>query len=200
MEAVNTNTPVFRPGRTPDLLGLLLSRSQHEQEQLDRELDRTRWHRHSGVEHLPVRCSEQLQFGYRHAKISGDFIPGGETVNDGSANFDWWLEKSINVSVGVQYEKWLAPILAPTASNQLDLLSCGYFLAAPGSSPAFVFRSTKLAKRTCETNARNRRGDSCGMGVVSTCPALVSSSWQDSIPKAECFSLVPADRFKVTGN
>lgn len=59
----------------------------------------------------------ELQFGYRHAKISGDFIPGGETVNDGSAQFDWWLEKSVNLSVGVQYEKWLAPILAPTAQT-----------------------------------------------------------------------------------
>jgi membrane-associated phospholipid phosphatase len=55
-----------------------------------------------------------LQFGYRHATISGDFIPGGESVNDGSAHFDWWLQKKVDVSVGVQYEKWLAPILAPT--------------------------------------------------------------------------------------
>jgi hypothetical protein len=59
----------------------------------------------------------ELQLGYRHAKISGDFIPGGETVNDGSAQLGWWLEKNVNVSVGVQYEKWLAPILAPTAQT-----------------------------------------------------------------------------------
>jgi membrane-associated phospholipid phosphatase len=55
-----------------------------------------------------------LQFGYRHATISGDFIPGGETVNDGSAKFDCWLGGKVNVSAGVQYEKWFAPILATT--------------------------------------------------------------------------------------
>jgi hypothetical protein len=59
----------------------------------------------------------ELQLGYRHAKISGDFIPGGETVNDGSAQLGWWLEKNVSLSVGVQYEKWLAPILAPTAQT-----------------------------------------------------------------------------------
>jgi hypothetical protein len=59
----------------------------------------------------------ELQLGYRHAKVSGDFIPGGETVNDGSAQFGWWPEKDINLSVSVQYEKWLAPILATSAQT-----------------------------------------------------------------------------------
>jgi membrane-associated phospholipid phosphatase len=59
----------------------------------------------------------ELQLGYRHAKVSGDFIPGGETVNDGSAQLGWWPEKDINLSVGVQYEKWLAPILATSAQT-----------------------------------------------------------------------------------
>jgi hypothetical protein len=59
----------------------------------------------------------ELQLGYRHAKVSGDFIPGGETLNDGSAQLGWWPEKDINLSVGVQYEKWLAPILAPSAQT-----------------------------------------------------------------------------------
>ena len=29
------------------------------------------------------------QFRYRHAKVAGDFIPGGESVNDGSVKLDW---------------------------------------------------------------------------------------------------------------
>jgi len=55
-----------------------------------------------------------LQLTYRHAKVSSDFIPGGETLNDGSAKLEWWLGKDFSVSANLQYEKWLAPILAPT--------------------------------------------------------------------------------------
>lgn len=59
-----------------------------------------------------------LQFGYRHAKVADDFIPGGETLNDGSAKVSWWVGDDVDVSAFVQYEKWLAPILAP--SRQTD--------------------------------------------------------------------------------
>jgi hypothetical protein len=58
-----------------------------------------------------------LQFGYRHAKVASDFIPGGETVNDGSVKADWWIRQDLSVSAFVQYEKWLAPILAPTSQT-----------------------------------------------------------------------------------
>ncbi len=53
-----------------------------------------------------------LQLTYRHAKVASDFIPGGETLNDGSAKLEWWLGKDFSVSADLQYEKWLAPILA----------------------------------------------------------------------------------------
>jgi hypothetical protein len=58
-----------------------------------------------------------LQFGYRHAKVASDFVPGGETLNDGSVKFDWWIRHDVSVSAFVQYEKWLAPILTPTAQT-----------------------------------------------------------------------------------
>jgi len=54
-----------------------------------------------------------LQFGYRHAKVDGDFIPGGETVNDGSVKLDWWVRRDLSFSTFVQYEQWKAPLLAP---------------------------------------------------------------------------------------
>lgn len=54
-----------------------------------------------------------LQFGYRHAKVAADFVPGGETVNDGSTTINWQLRNDLSVTAGVQYEKWFAPILAP---------------------------------------------------------------------------------------
>jgi Capsule assembly protein Wzi len=62
-----------------------------------------------------------IQLGYRHAKVSGDFIPYGETLNDGSVTLNWWLHDSVQFSALVQYEKWLAPVLA--ASPQTNWTS-----------------------------------------------------------------------------
>ena len=58
-----------------------------------------------------------LQFGYRHAKVASDFIPGGETLNDGSVTANWRLRKDLSLSALVQYEKWLAPVLAQTPQS-----------------------------------------------------------------------------------
>jgi hypothetical protein len=58
-----------------------------------------------------------LQASYRHAKVAKDFIPSGETLNDGSVKVNWWLHRNLSLSGSVQYEKWLAPILAPTAQT-----------------------------------------------------------------------------------
>jgi Capsule assembly protein Wzi/PAP2 superfamily len=54
-----------------------------------------------------------LQFGYRQAKVAKDFIPNGETLHDGSVKINWRPRRDISVSGLVQYEKWLAPVLAP---------------------------------------------------------------------------------------
>jgi len=54
-----------------------------------------------------------LQVGYRHASLACDFIPRGETINDGFAKANWWVHNDFDISVFVQYEKWLAPVLAP---------------------------------------------------------------------------------------
>jgi hypothetical protein len=54
-----------------------------------------------------------IQFSYRHAKVDKGFIPDGETVNDGSVSVNWWPRSDLNVGTFVQYEKWLAPVLAP---------------------------------------------------------------------------------------
>ena len=54
-----------------------------------------------------------VQFGYRHAMVAKDFIPSGETINDGSIRINWVVHNDLSFSALVQYEKWLAPILAP---------------------------------------------------------------------------------------
>jgi len=53
-----------------------------------------------------------IQFAYRHAKVDGDFVPGGVNQNDGSIKLDWWVRHDLSLSTFVQYEKWSAPILA----------------------------------------------------------------------------------------
>lgn len=55
-----------------------------------------------------------LQFGYRHATVAPDFIPHGESVNDGFVDVNWWVRDDFSVGASVQYEKWFAPFLAPT--------------------------------------------------------------------------------------
>jgi Capsule assembly protein Wzi len=54
-----------------------------------------------------------IQFGYRHAKVANDFIPSGGTLNDGSVRLNWWLHDNLQFGAFVQYEKWVAPVLAP---------------------------------------------------------------------------------------
>jgi hypothetical protein len=69
-----------------------------------------------------------IQLGYREAKVAKDFIPNGETINDGSFKVNWWIHKDINVSGVLQYEKWLAPILAPNAqSNWTSEIQIGFW-------------------------------------------------------------------------
>jgi len=58
-----------------------------------------------------------IQFAYRHAKVDSDFIPGGETLNDGSVKANWQLRPDLSLSASFQYEKWFAPILAPTVQT-----------------------------------------------------------------------------------
>jgi hypothetical protein len=72
------------------------------------------------------RPRNSIQLSYRHAKVDPSFIPGGETISDGSVQVDWQVKSDWNVSTGVQYEKWFAPILAPgpqsnwTSSVQIE--------------------------------------------------------------------------------
>lgn len=56
---------------------------------------------------------DSIQLGYRHATVSKDFIPNGESINDYSGTINWWLTDAVSVSGSLQYERWFAPMLAP---------------------------------------------------------------------------------------
>jgi hypothetical protein len=62
-----------------------------------------------------IHPKESVQFYYRHAKVASDFIPRGETMNDGSVTVNWQVRPEWTLSGSLQYEKWFAPILAPEA-------------------------------------------------------------------------------------
>jgi membrane-associated phospholipid phosphatase len=66
-----------------------------------------------------ISPKNSIQFGYRHAKVDPDFIPSGETINDGSVKVTWQVRPDWNVSTSLQYEKWFAPILASTPQTSV---------------------------------------------------------------------------------
>jgi membrane-associated phospholipid phosphatase len=61
-----------------------------------------------------------LQFGYRHAKVSSDFIPGGGTLNDASVQADFLAGPELGLSTRVQYEHWNYPLLAAQAQTNVS--------------------------------------------------------------------------------
>lgn len=62
-----------------------------------------------------------LQFGYRHVKVSRDFIPGGGTVNDASVQADFLMRRELGLSTRVQYEHWNYPILTPQPQSNVSV-------------------------------------------------------------------------------
>jgi len=72
---------------------------------------------------LSPRSSVQLN--YRHAKVNGDFIRGGGTLNDIGTSAHLVLRPDLILSSYVQYERWSFPVLSTnrrsnvTASFQL---------------------------------------------------------------------------------
>jgi hypothetical protein len=75
-----------------------------------------------------MSARSSITLGYRHAKVASDFIPGGETMNDGSLKVSWQVRPDLNLSTAVQYEKWTAPILASTSqTNVTSTVQIQYF-------------------------------------------------------------------------
>ena len=62
-----------------------------------------------------------FQFGYRHARVNPDFIPGGGTLNDASVEADFLLGHELGVSSRVQYEHWNYPILSPQPQTNVSV-------------------------------------------------------------------------------
>jgi membrane-associated phospholipid phosphatase len=62
-----------------------------------------------------------FQLGYRHARVSSDFIPGGGTLNDASVQAEFLAGPEIGVASRVQYEHWTFPILAAQPQTNISV-------------------------------------------------------------------------------
>jgi hypothetical protein len=62
----------------------------------------------------------RLQFNFRHQKVSQKFIPGGGTVTDVGARGDYWVRPNVSLSVAVQYEHWMFPLIQPAPSTNVS--------------------------------------------------------------------------------
>jgi hypothetical protein len=60
----------------------------------------------------------KLQFGFRHQKVSQQFIPNGGTLADANVRAEFWPRSTFSLSASVQYEMWNYPVIAtPRQSN-----------------------------------------------------------------------------------
>jgi len=57
----------------------------------------------------------RLQFYFRHQKVSQQFIPGGGSLTDAGVRSDYSLRSNLSFSVSVQHERWLFPVIQPSA-------------------------------------------------------------------------------------
>lgn len=122
VEGVNTDTPIFRADHghfiyfdafyhdlytnKNNLIGSWIGRQGQGVQA---------WSKYS------FNARNSFQFGYRHARVSSDFIPGGGTVNDASVQADFLVRREFGVSSRVQYEHWNYPILTPQPQTNISV-------------------------------------------------------------------------------
>src|SRR6266404_1166813 len=92
----------------------------------------------------------RLQFFFRHQKVSQQFIPGGGSLTDAGVRTDYSLRSNLSLSVSVQHERWLFPVIQPNAARNVT--------ASVGISfePQKIFRSPQ-ADTTDVGSAKGRR-------------------------------------------
>ena len=72
---------------------------------------------------------QQIQLQYRQAKAADDFLPGGTTQNDLSADVVLRPMRNLEIKANVQGELWKAPLLAQGQQhNVVGTIQLTYFL------------------------------------------------------------------------
>lgn len=83
-----------------------------------------------------------LQFFFRHQKVSPKFIPDGGTLTDAGVSSNLWVRSHFGISASVQYERWLFPVIQPnnsrniTAAIELQLSPGKLLRSSAASAPA----------------------------------------------------------------
>ena len=62
----------------------------------------------------------RLQFYFRHQKVSQQFLPGGGSLTDAGVRTDYSLRSNLSLSVSVQRERWLFPVIQPNAARNVS--------------------------------------------------------------------------------
>ena len=62
---------------------------------------------------------DNLQFNFRHEKVSEQLIPHGGTITDAGASTSFWLHSTLSVTASVQYERWDFPVISQTRQTDL---------------------------------------------------------------------------------
>jgi hypothetical protein len=61
----------------------------------------------------------KLQVHFRHQKVSNNFIPAGGNLTDAGASADLWVRSLVNISTGVQWERWNFPVIASAPQTNI---------------------------------------------------------------------------------
>jgi hypothetical protein len=61
--------------------------------------------------------ASSITAGFRMVKVSQFFIPQGETQQDAYGEFKYRWQNGLDLKVMMQYERWVAPLLAPGPQN-----------------------------------------------------------------------------------
>jgi membrane-associated phospholipid phosphatase len=93
----------------------------------------------------------RIQLNFRHEKISQEFIPGGGSLTDFGAQGYYSVRKDLDLSVSVQYERWLIPVIQPGVSRNFTTSVMLKYL--PGK---------RFYPRGTETSGESVGGESAG--------------------------------------
>jgi len=55
----------------------------------------------------------KIQLNFRHQKVSAQFIGGGGSITDLGGQTDYSVRKDLDLSLSMQYERWLFPAIQP---------------------------------------------------------------------------------------
>lgn len=62
----------------------------------------------------------RLQFTFRQEKLGAKFVSGGGSITDAGVRGDYWVLPNFGLSVSVQHERWLIPVIQPNAERNVS--------------------------------------------------------------------------------